>query len=961
MKGPIIITLLWLSSAIEDKCLAGEFFSDGYVTGQNIDIDLQGTKITQEDVSSVATTFLSVQFLVPQIYEQSHRGASYAITFNRKTELEYLDTTDEHTKLTSSYLGREDATDDDGNPIVVDNACMTTRYYVDGDLANNKTQALCSRGTNLASAGGVWVDGGAHSENDCLQVKTAKVEWANVMTSGWFGKKEVKDNGRHTEVFLLATVETWSRFTETVAEGSTDYLGQMTGNEEFTKVGNTDDRTGKYSGDGGNPVGGNQPNAHPEGWNFPALHMDDERYTLYQIPFILRFPKSVVVTEDFNIDSKITTLTGLVSQDQILVNLNPDVSDTDTDKTFAVIDVTIRTEVQYPFAVHGPFDNGDSSLTVVVGDDEDGSTDTDDHAKTPAKSITPIFFNAKESCRNLNEGDTCFQDFKFRIVPKANRPCSVAGKYTMEFWAACVGGIDTNDDGKPDNCSLDDKFKDTDIAIRRQSNGYFLHTFEIAHTRFCPEVIDTVKVHAELKAYHSEDFATVATSTNVFTNDVLFYEATYSTSSDKDTANGGDSFIDYVRAVDIKANVIIGQDMDAESTANNGWSNDDWKSNLAFSLGGSRVAGDDFSGDDLTLINTPETGNDDYVEYEIQLCQVDPVNAYEIQMHAVKATDCFEETPVDVGDDDTTARYEYKGLVDDDAEGNHTKDSRGRLAAEYLDFNKVQRAKGTAKSIDENEIAFKLRLDERIMPVGPDTDDSHVKITVLAEVYYKGNRSPSRRRLQNSGAFDPRLRSQRSIQTHSVPIHYRAPEMKTCHVNEQTDESIISLTLKYSNAKKIPDMPSTPSWSTNFVFELEQAFGLSRNMEVVSVKHGSSILMSENRDVRRIESFEYARRMAILHTRRLELDEMEVQIRMKSNDFTTGGEIVNVFQERIVSGEMGIIPKVGVFKSARIVKMDIADCNDKHNDFGGNHSSLESSATIASTLFAFLVALVHLL
>merc|ERR1712083_178865 len=282
--------------------------------------------------------------------------------------------------------------------------------------------------------------------------------------------------------------------------------------------------------------------------------------------------------------------------------------------------------------------------------------------------------------------------------------------------------------------------------------------------------------------------------------------------------------------------------------------------------------------------------------------------------------------------------------TDSAADTNHDADSRGRLAAEYSDFNKVTKSLDSASNkIDENEIAFKLRVDERIVPVGPHTDDSHMRIEVLAEVYYKGNRHPTRRRLQGGGSQP--LRSQQSIQSLSVPVHYRAAEMVACPVNEKAHEAVINLTLKYGNTAAIPDSTGIPDWIATFVYEMEASIGARSALEVRRVQHGGTVLFEKH--------FKHG-------SRRLETDEVQVQLHVKGNGVSTGGQIANVVQERMVSGS---VSKVQVFEqTARIVGIDVPDCGAiPDGEFGVGARELESSAAVASTLFAFMVALVHLL
>lgn len=985
MKGLIWFLFAVGFSQLAEECKEKEFKIDGYHTGQNIDLDLDGTNIYLEGEEGEETTFLSLQFLVPQVYVEQHRGAAYSITFNRKTTLTAGAGDNKHKQATEMHIERGDG---NGDP-----ACYTNRWTVDSaDHATNKTQSLCPQGENTD----IWTNLGEYEDQKCLEKMQAKVAWNNVMHEDkkYFGEKRVEDNGRFTEVFLLATVETWTPFTQTTeahANGDTEnYKGQMTGDQEYTggpdgSTGDTD-RTGEYTGDGGNVNGRNQPNG-PTGdkWNFPALHMDDERYTLYQIPFILRFPKSVVVEQSFTIGTSVTMLTGLVRQDQIRVNLNPKIKEADDDKNaFTIIEVTVQTVVQYPYAIRGPDDDSDAKMTVITGPDRDDEAqdkapadETAEFKQNPAKEVRLVEWDDKRSCRNLQQKDQCKQDFRIRITPRDDRPCSVAGQYTMEFWADCVGGIDTRDDlsseSKPDICSLDVLNINSDLAIRRDRNGYFKHTFTVDHTDFCPQVIDTVKVRANIKAYHDQDYSqTSLVADNVFTNDILFYEVTYRTQSDEargadDIADfknnddsapiGNDDFIDYVRAVKIYATVTIGQDKDGTNAFSDKWvSGANWRDNVDFSLGGNRMPdgdGNDFTEDPSVQLPTNTPATDDYIVYTVLLCEVEDMDTWEIQQTKEKARDCFDlpyEADKVWHKDSTTG--ENTGENTDDLFAPNTddehrdKDSRKKIAVTYFDFNKVTESRSTAletgNQIEENEIAFKLRLDERIIPVSPETDDSHMKVTVEAEVYYHGNRHPTRRRLQNDGPGD--LRSQASIQSLSLPVRYKN-SMQICHVDENLREATIDLTLKFNNKANLPRPETISDWASDFAFQMETLVKAKKSLQVWSANTDTEHLYNSHKGTRRLE--------------KLGSNEMRIQLNVRSNDENTAGEIANVLQNQFVKGR---VPKVKAFENAIVTGMNVPSCSESPIiDFPESSARLASSAVVSSTLIAFLVALVNLL
>merc|ERR1719461_1335541 len=71
-------------------------------------------------------------------------------------------------------------------------------------------------------------------------------------------------------------------------------------------------------------------------------------------------------------------------------------------------------------------------------------------------------------------------------------------------------------------------------------------------------------------------------------------------------------------------------------------------------------------------------------------------------------------------------------------------------ASQLLDFHPMYEIDG---AVGEKEVAFAMRTDERVIPVDTtDNEDSNIRITVRAEVYWKGNRHTTRRLLQVNGS-----------------------------------------------------------------------------------------------------------------------------------------------------------------------------------------------------------------
>lgn len=926
-----LLVLAGLTLGLDPACEENEFLVNGYSTGQNIDIDLDGTEITIDEdplAPGIDVTYLTVSFLVPQRYYAAEKASSYAITFNRKTTLEHHTGTVDQVK-TGMYIDNGD----EG----IEFACYTNRYHDGAPLSVNRTQSSCM----LEENAGIWSDQGRVGTS-CLYKMQAKVKWEDVMTNQWFGNVEIKDDGDQTQVFLMATVETWTRFTQTTGA---DYKGQMTGVEQKSNVGGVNDRTEAYSGDGGDP------DVH-----FPALHMDDERYTLYQIPFILRFPKTVIVETKFTVGTAATILVGTVKQDTIRVNFNPSENTGDM-ADFAALDVTVNTVIQYPYAIRDPQDE-DSPMTVRPGPNRNRG-DQDPDIEDPAKAIYFLRYDSPDTCRANQDGDACSQDFVMRITPKATRPCSVAGSYTMEFWAKCVGGIDTDDQDGPDQCSLDVLNFDPDLDTRRDNNGYFTHTFQIDHTNFCPEVIDTVYVRATMKAYHDEAFAQEVTSSDVYTNDILFYEVTYRTSTtkngefDSDFINNDptpkthedDMFIDYVRAVDIYVDITIGVDMDNEATATT-WETsgaNGWKDNISWVLGGNRLAKTDFEDSpEIQIINSPDSQNADAdkncgtecLRYRISLCSVEQIEASTIQEEKEKPRDCFDE-PYEAVNGDANPDGSY--TIDDSL---HAADSRGKIAMEYFDFNKVnvgKSAEGAANTIDENEIAFKLRLDERIVPVGPKTDDSHIKMTVESEVYYKGNRHPSRRRLQ--GLNPGFLNKQLSVQTYSVPIHFRKPELKKCELRPTESSAVLDMTLKFQDMNDFPDTHGATDWAATMEVQLGN---------IVSASHAIKVVHMQTRD-------KVLNEITKSQTMPLAKDELFFKLQISSSKSDDAGVIANYLQDAFIGGDLN---GVEAFRSSTITSMKVPACTDTDLKFA---NKLASSAALASSMVALVIATINFL
>jgi len=888
-------------ATLPDECTQGEFEANGRFTGQNIDMNYDETALLTES----GATKLRVQFFVPRRYVEQYQNNAFAITFHRDLESTVPTDAGDYTDQLNEYV--DEATDDQ-------KACYTNFEDDDGN-----SYGYCDMDAK-AEGDPEWTIA-TNADNACMSDASVTVNWEDVMDEA-FGSPEAKDNGNALEIFLTATVETWTAFTE----GDTEqYEGQMTGAEEWLNKEddeNDTNRKGRYGGDGGwRGVG------DPHSGDFGPIIIGDERYTLYQIPFILRFPRTVQVSANFRVTAPVTTLVGNIGQDVINVNLNGGPA--------AHLETVLTTSVQYPYGVRGPSGDDPAKMTVVAAGDG-----------AHAASVEFVEYSDNKACGDNQLGDTCDQSFKIRIVPADATPCTVAGDYTFEFWVECVNVGEAQLDG---GCTLDDLVGAADVESRRQSNAYMTQTIKINHQPFCPVLVDEVRVVGDFRVYHDESFATEIDSTSVFTNDILFYEAEYRTASAKgndnfngfdandfDSAVGNDDIIDFVRATKVFMDVTIGKTSGGDAT--DGFNTDDMDSNFDFTgntasgnaLGATRIPDTDITSDSLTRNDSA-----DAVKYNIVLCDVANTPAANIVTDASALTNCFSEP-----------------------------DAQSDIALDYLDFDQVQQSlDGASNTIDENEIGFKMRMDERIIPLKPAaTDGSFVTVTIEAEVYYKGNRNPTRRRLLQAGRKNER-RQRHSMNT-SYAVYARETLAK-CNVGDDQTEGHLELHLVYENAEDMPEVSASLDWATSLTAGMNDFLGYDRAVSVGKVSR-----CDENGNCRAI----YMETRQPLRRRLDDVAYLKVELNVASTSKQTAGHILNRMQDHMINRRSPMHTEVKVLAKATVSRMVVPNCGEqleapvgaqrdgRENYIRSQEPRLdeESSAAAASTLVAALVSLMAL-
>merc|ERR1719499_1473248 len=241
------------------------------------------------------------------------------------------------------------------------------------------------------------------------------------------------------------------------------------------------------------------------------------------------------------------------------------------------------------------------------------------------------------------------------------------------------------------------------------------------------------------------------------------------------------------------------------------------------------------------------------------------------------------------------------------------------IANDFFDFDQVLSSlEGSANTIDENEIAFKMRLDERAIPVSPELDYSYFVASIQAEVYYKGNRHPTRRLLQE-GPGD--IRGQTHVMETAFTINHQIDlKANRCVVDSNQMEGSLRLQLTYTDPKKVPVVENSSTWASTFGHQIEAALGARRQVSVTRVQVGNdAIFQKGNRSTRRMENGDMSVNVA-------------VELKVTSND-QKAGVLLNLLQDMLMDPDSNIHKDVNVFEShARITKMDVVGCGQDIQD-----------------------------
>merc|ERR1719492_333430 len=116
-----------------------------------------------------------------------------------------------------------------------------------------------------------------------------------------------------------------------------------------------------------------------------------------------------------------------------------------------------------------------------------------------------------------------------------------------------------------------------------------------------------------------------------------------------------------------------------------------------------------------------------------------------------------------------------------------------------------------------------------------DADSTNLRFTVEAEIYYRGNKQPTRRRLQQGGR--PDRVAQNSVSSNRLvlrpPANLGNGQVTPCMVNEDRHEATLVMWMSADSAH-VPSEESSRDWETNFAFQIANIYG-NMNHEQVKV------------------------------------------------------------------------------------------------------------------------------
>jgi len=185
----------------------------------------------------------------------------------------------------------------------------------------------------------------------------------------------------------------------------------------------------------------------------------------------------------------------------------------------------------------------------------------------------------------------------------------------------------------------------------------------------------------------------------------------------------------------------------------------------------------------------------------------------------------------------TANRMDYPYL------GNHTDcfSQKGWNAADYLAFTKITSTNGS-NTIDANEIAFSLRLDERVMPVDVPNSPITITISVDVEIFYHGNDNPAqsagrrrlkvelpRRRLQDGTIQETRKQEAQVRDSFGI---VKRPNLLYCPLKSALSSAGFALDILMDQTEIPANERDALTWINDMRFGIANALGISASASV---------------------------------------------------------------------------------------------------------------------------------
>lgn len=330
------------------------------------------------------------------------------------------------------------------------------------------------------------------------------------------------------------------------------------------------------------------------------------------------------------------------------------------------------------------------------------------------------------------------------------------------------------------------------------SNSYTgVLDFEVVAQSFCPTVLDTIETSGEILKWVDSDLMEAAIpGSNLFVNDFVYVETILYTKSEKSGLTYADGDDSLIEFVRVyNIDLVVSLTDDPLQTSVNA------------------------DNGDITVQTSP-------THYTINLCNT---LAFEVLTFPYSTpSSCY--------------------------------DSKGWNAHNYMDFGELtETSSSSTNDIDPNEIAWKVRLDERAIPVDLPNSNSQITIQEDIEIYYYGNENPVRRRLSESKQLSSQgLRQQKQTLTDTFSIS--KSKLEYCDMNPASAYAGFKLDMTLDRLD-IPVATNLNEHIQTFKYQLGQYLQTQlQRIEIYQVNScvgGICLALNQRRNLNQVETVQY--------------------------------------------------------------------------------------------------------